>query len=485
MKLSPIIILLLLFALSAKAELPLAIQNTFKKDYPKIQIRLDDLPQLGDKLWLPFVTSPKIQSSTNGTEAVNLVLRTADEDYLFSNGWIYTPIKNNTVKSLDEYDPLIQKQILLNQIIQSFIVPKKFTLPRDLALTTGRLPIEFRDVELATSKQIEFKKRLKEQEALANIKLLSYSNISGKLNLIELTNNGKVLSSKVPQEAKLSYIANIKSTSNKIYFADYNQGKIYQCKRPKSTDKNPEIKLEELISLADYEIKAGLKDIAIDEQAEIIYLLNNIEPKLLVINLKDKKLIRTLDVPFGSSNLNMISRNSTEADQLFFLSRANSKLVTMSTLNYSVTNEAELKSVPYSLALSPVLIFVGLENKILVLDAVSFEKIETIDLEYTPYKLVANSDTVYALGFNSDGSFISKIKFGLNEKISEINIKLEKTISLNPDIIDPKELSLSNSGSMIFVPSSSTNTIGVIDAESFELVQKLSTEDRASILVNL
>ncbi len=509
-----LLILLIFITTPAWADTPKAIEDYFKKEYPKAQIRLDGLLQVGDKLWLPFV------NGYAGTEAVNLVLKTQESDYLFSNGWIYVPIKNNTVKGFDYYDEKIQAQILLDQITPGFLVPKGFTLPRDLAITAGRLPIELRTVELASDREIKFKERLKQEQISKPLTILSYSVKSGMLNKVELIKsdvNGNTTITKLEDLSdKFSYLSNIKRIRSKIYFVDYTKGKVYQLnetkvefdatKPTKESSKAKELdtyNIEELLSISHYDMKTGLQDFSISDDGRVAYLLTNVDPKVLIVDLATKKLIKAVTVSPGGSALTMVSRNSSEPTQLYMISKSDSKLTTINSFDYRISSEVDLNKlitqgltlnsderfIPHSLAVNANYVFVGVEavnkksskteGRILVLDGISSNLVSNIKLDYIPYKLslAADPNTLYALGSNDTTAYISKINIESMELIS--------TTDLSPDIQSPKDFAVSQSGYFLLIPSAGTNIIGVLDIASWELVYKIDIGDSSNMLISL
>ncbi len=504
-----LLILLIFISTPVLADTPKAIEDYFKKEYPKAQIRLDGLLQVEDKLWLPFV------NGYSDAEEITLVLKTRENDYLFSNGWIYVPIKDNTVKGFDYYDEKIQAQILLDQITPGFLIPKGFTLPRDLAITAGRLPIELRTVELASDREIKFKERLKQEQISKPLKILSYSVRSGMLSKIELTKNASNGDTNITKledlSDKFSYLSNIKRIKSKIYFTDYTKGKIYQLNETKhefdaskpaqETDRVVEpdtYDIEEFISISNYDMKTGLQDFALSDDGRAVYLLTNVDPKVLIVDLATKKLIKAVTVSPGGSSLTIVSRNSSEPTQLYMISKSNSKLTTVNSFDYRISSEVDLNKfgqatnerfIPHALAVNANHVFIGveavdqksskIEGRILVLDGISNNLISSIKLDYIPYKLslALEPNTLYTVGSVSAAAYVSKINIE--------SMQLIKTTDLGPDIQSPKEFTISQSGYFLLIPSAGTNTIGVLDIASWELVYKLDIGDSSNILISL
>ena len=477
-----VLLLLIITIAPILADTPKEIEDYFKKEYPKAQIRLDGLLQIGDKLWLPFV------NGSNETGPATLVYKSKENDYLFSNGWIYVPMQDNTVRGFDYYDEKIQAQILLNQITPGFLIPKGFTLPRDLAITAGRLPIELRTVELASDREIKFKERLKQEQISNPLKFLSYSVKSGILSEVGFVKDDQQGHAHITKledlSANFSYVVNMKRIQSKIYFVDYTRGKVFALN---------EAKLEEIASLGDYGMKTGLQDFYLSDDFMTAYLLTNVDPKLLIVDLRTKKLIKAITVPPGSCDLTMISRNSSEPTQLYMISKSNSRLIIVNTFDYRISAEVDLNTserlIPHALAVNASKVFIGVEavegrasegkGRIIVLDAITNTFVSEIKLDYIPDELsfASEADTLYALGSSNSISYVSKINI---EKM-----ELLKTLNLSPDIQSPKGLALSRSGYLLLIASAGTNTIGVLDIASWELVYKIDIGDRSNILISL
>jgi hypothetical protein len=192
----------------------------------------------------------------------------------------------------------------------------------------------------------------------------------------------------------------------------------------------------------------------------------------------------------------MVSRNSSEPTQLYMISRSNSKLTIVNTFDYRISTEVDLgtldtgkRCIPHSLTVNAGKVFIGVEvlnkgaykgeGRILVLDGITNVLVSSIKLDYIPYELslASEANTLYSLGFNDAISYVSKIDI---EKMSVL-----KTANLSPDIQAPKTLTLSQSGYFLLIPSAGTDTIGVLDIASWELVYKIDIGDRSNILVSL
>ncbi|MDA0772038.1 MAG: hypothetical protein O3C63_03750 [Cyanobacteria bacterium] len=541
-----LLIALLLIFLPASAALPEAIVTEFKQHYKNAKERADGLMQADNKTWLLFRSENKALQVSNGSE-IQLVIKDGD-DFLFSdeiNDWIFTPIVNKTVKSFDFFDPQIQAKILATNIVPTFLVPDSFELPRDLAITMGRLPLSLRSVELASDRELRFKERLLEEKANKPIDAISYSIKTGLLKRVGFSDL-PLVENLDEMSAGLSYVSEIKTIDGDLYLLDYHQAKVFQITSPEikydSLKPNEEIfrpvskrsfdvqvdqtkvatarnarvafgdnsdfqnksiesnlEMTELFDLTDLGLVAGLRDFQIEKENGVAYFLDSLGSNIFVVDIKAKRLIKTITIPAGCSDMIKVSRSSAEPVQIMMLSKSKSSLLSINSFDYRMSKTLDLnllskdfRYVPHALAVNESKVFVAVEainanpqkqfavqGKVLVLDAVTSQLISSIDLDYVPIDLLLAKDNkhVYALGSNQDAAFVSKIDFEKSYSVENAN--------LAPDIIDPQNMTFANTGKFVLISSSGTNTIAVFDLATWSMVHKIDIGDSSSILLAL
>ena len=133
--------------LSANAvTIPDEVKERLQADFPTGKFRLDGVFEVGTRQWLPIIPDEEIQKAKSKVSipkeviiekdgetktlspeetvkaifqeegfleahedeldfySSGLTFRSKEDDYLFTNAWIYTPIENNTIKSFQFYD---------------------------------------------------------------------------------------------------------------------------------------------------------------------------------------------------------------------------------------------------------------------------------------------------------------------------------------------------------------------------------------------
>lgn len=497
-----ILIAILLICLPASAALPEAIVSEFQQHYKDAKERADGLMHAGNKDWLLFKTNKQSTDSE-----IKLVIKDGD-DLLFSdeiNDWVFTPIKGNTVKSFDFLHPQIQAKILSTNIVPTFLVPSGFELPRDLAITMGRLPLSLRTVELASDRELRFRERLAEEQASKPIDAISYSVKTGLLKRVGFSDL-PLVENLDEMSAGLTYVSEIKTIDGDLYLLDYHQAKVFQITSPEtkhdSLKPNEQILIEsnlemtELFDLTDLGLEAGLRDFQIEKETGVAYFLDSLGSNIFVVDIKAKRLIKTITIPAGCSDMIKVSRSSAEPVQIMMLSKSKSSLLSINSFDYRMSKALDFNSlskdfryVPHALAVNESKIFVAVEainanpqkqfaiqGKVLVLDTVTSQLIASIDLDYVPIDLLLAKDNkhVYALGSNQDAAFVSNIDFEKAYSVENAN--------LAPDIIDPQNMVFANTGKFVLISSSGTNTIAVFDLATWSMVHKIDIGDSSSIL---
>ncbi len=263
------LLLALIFSFSsanyAFAKLPTEIETILKAELGDYKERMDQVVTFGKEKWILIKPEKnlsltkeeeKIQMLSSAAELepspISLINKTKDKDFLFSNGWIYTPIKNNTIKSFDYYPQIFQDILLQSKLHQELIVPKGFELPRDLAFLAGRIPVKLGSIELASDREIIYQKKLEEMKNKKPFEFLTYSFNSGRLQKLSIDKESNEKLDSVydfeTSELGLNYLSNIRTYNNEIYFSDMITGSLFEFKKVQAQYdatkplKNPEVK---------------------------------------------------------------------------------------------------------------------------------------------------------------------------------------------------------------------------------------------------
>jgi len=431
-------------------------------------IRIDGIAQQGSKQWLLLVPAQQ-QAQANG---ITLSYKSANGDLLLSNNWIYTPIipgrKDNltTIKSFDFYPQEIKNNILSSIIIPEFIIPKGFVLPRDLAMLAGHLPIGLSDVELASDREAEFRRRLKADEA-NNLSLISYDHNSGEIKNIEFKDK---LETKPLVEAskQLAFVTALKSFDKEIYAADYNKATIYKLKS------SP----EEYLKLGKAQ---GLKDFAFSYDGTLLYVLTAKDSKLLVYKRDGLKLMRELDIASGAFGLMTYSADAGQADYVAFALKSSAEINLVSSFEHRITSRistANLDLMPDAFTIAAGEVFIIARDrikdkavKLVAMDIVSAKLDRYIDLDFMPSAILSHAGSVYVAG---------------NSKLIRLNPvtkEITATVDLGTDLVDPRSLHLTKTAAFMLIACSGSNNIGVIDLASMQLVKKIDIGSRAHQLL--
>ncbi|MDD9899345.1 MAG: hypothetical protein OXU45_10155 [Candidatus Melainabacteria bacterium] len=468
-----IAIFLLVLPVSAAPE---AVIKEFKSHYQNVSERADGLIKADGKVWLEF----KGNAVTNSLE---LSFKDGD-DFLFSDGSVFTPIEKNTAKSFDFFHPEIQAKILSTNLVQSFLVPEGFTLPRDLAITMGRLPLNLRSVELASDRELRFRERLKQEAKAKVIDALVYSNQSAKLKRVQFENKAKLENLEAISQG-LTYLSNMKKIEDKLYFSDFHKAQIFEVDQAS-------LEAKTVIDFAKLGLEIKLRDFEVDQEAQIVYGLDSLESKLIVTDLKNQKILKSVQVPSASSNLIRIRRSAAEPDQILLIAKSEAKVISVGTFDYRINQEINLNSfeeavLPTAIASNEANIFVAVElikpkdgvvAKVLVIDSISAKLSQSIDLDFVPYDLLLaqNRQSVYALGSNSEGAFVADLGIG---KASFVQIT-----NLAPDIIAPRSMSYAALDDWLLISSSDSETMAVLDIPSWSIVHKIDLGMGSNLLVS-
>jgi hypothetical protein len=491
-------------------EVPQEIQKQFLTIFPKSKFRMDGVLMVGEKIFVPIV--PKVTINT----ATNLIEQTNQSDFLFANGWIYTPIENNSIKSFDYYPESFQKQILQSQIVQEFIIPKDFVLPRDLAMLAGRLPLKLKSVELASDRELLYKQRVKEFNQSKIFDFLGYSYDSRKLFNYSLVNSSsqsqtalqsEVLNEDLNLEQNFHYVSNIRKFGN-IYITERNEAKIYEIKKADITEfnaqkplekldvQNKKLKARDFISLADYGIKGQIEDFIVSADNKLAYILSSNINALIILNFQTRELIKVIDLPGPCMSLQVVSRSSNEPEQIMFFSRSKNMIYVVNSFDYRISQQIDLRSInqdfkfiPHDFLVNDQYIFVASEAisqdpkknavlypKLLLLDVITGRFYKYFDLDSTPLRLLfIDSRQIAILSENSEG--VADLKF-----FDAKNLGFASKLPLDVDFNYPKTFELNSTGDFLIVPSSTNPLFGIVDIKEKKLLKKISVNSVLQII---
>lgn len=470
-------VLYMAFSLPAlAANPPESIKEFFKIKYPKGSFRMDGVFKNGSNLFLPVL--PNEASESKNVE----LLYSANGDFLFSNDWIYTKIKDNTLKSFQFFDKEVQSQILSNKITEDFVIPRGFSLPRDLAVIGGRLPFKFRNVELATEREERYLELLKQEIKDSTLEVLSYDILSGDFQLNKLLFKPKsktkaradVADLEIIEKADLaknfSLLSQVKLIGSKAYLVDYNKATVFELEMKPDED----FEIKEFLSV-DKEL--GLQDFITSVDGSVSYLLTNKNPQLFIFDTKSKELIKVIKLPANPSSLFSYSRNSQDSDYVIVTCKGDDKVAFISSFDHRIVKQVKVGALPISMVADKDFLYVANKgnSSISVIDWVTRKVVNAIKLPEKPSKMLMSKDSKQIYVLNSQAASISVVE--VEEAL------VSQTIELGPDLVEPKDMAFSPESYFLIVGSSKSDTIGLVDIETLKLVKKFDIESLSTKLL--
>jgi len=470
-------------------EVPANVKSAIQKLYPEAKFRYDGILETKNKQWLLLI-NPKDNENANDKNAeIEDLEQSPDGDLFFGNSYIYTPIENNTIKGYSEYSPLIKDRILSFVIPSDFLIPKGFSLPRDLGVLSGELPIPLRNSQLSTVKELELKTLLA-AERVKEIRFLAYSSLDNGFALIKLAKNAENPASveELKADKDLVWISKINKTKKNILLADYGTAKIYELDLDFKADS---FKFKELVDLEPFVHGNGLLDF--DLEHKTIYALSHKDSKIYAINMSNKKVISEIQLSnlvtemepfdFSSNTAKLLVINSRGANEISFIDTSNYKVAQI--LKYKKGDE---QNIIFDFVINKDLLVTASEHikdenikgKVSVYSSISKELIQSYDLDYIPQKVsfIDDGRMILILGFNKDKqSFLTKIDLKTKE------VLLQK--SLGADILSARAFAFNRDESLLLISSPESKLIAVLDLKNFELLKKIETEAVYDKLISL
>ena len=481
-------------------EVPASVKSAVQKIYPGAKFRYDGILETQNKTWLLLINPnptvdamPPVAEGAASVEAqqedLSLIFRSPEDDLLFGNSYIYTLIENNTIKGYSEFASPIKDRILSFVIPSDFLVPKGFSLPRDLGVLSDELPIPLRNSQLSTVKELELKTLLAAERA-KEIRFLAYSSLDNGFALIKLSKNTENPTSieVLKTDKDLVWISKINKTKKNILLADYSTAKIYELD---SDFKADNFKLEEVFDLKQFIHENGLLDF--DLEHKTIYALSQKDSKIYAINTSNKKIISEIQLSnlvtemepfdFSSNTAKLLVVNSRGANEISFIDSSNYQVAQI--LKYKKGDE---QNIIFDFVINKDLLVTVSEyikdednkGKLNVYSSISKELMQSYYLDYIPQKVsfIDDGRMILALGFNKEQeSFLTKIDLKKKE------ILLQK--SLGADILSARTFAFNREESLLLIPSLENKLISVIDLKNLELLKKIETEAVYDKLISL
>jgi 2-dehydropantoate 2-reductase len=481
-------------------EVPASVKSAVQKIYPGAKFRYDGILETQNKTWLLLINPnptvdamPPVAEGAASVEAqqedLSLIFRSPEDDLLFGNSYIYTLIENNTIKGYSEFASPIKDRILSFVIPSDFLVPKGFSLPRDLGVLSDELPIPLRNSQLSTVKELELKTLLAAERA-KEIRFLAYSSLDNGFALIKLSKNTENPTSieVLKTDKDLVWISKMNKTKKNILLADYSTAKIYELD---SDFKADNFKLEEVFDLKQFIHENGLLDF--DLEHKTIYALSQKDSKIYAINATNKKVISEIQLSNLVSEMEPFDFSSNTAKLLVVNSRGANEISFVDTSNYQVAQILKYKkgdeqNIIFDFVINKDLLVTVSEyikdednkGKLNVYSSISKELMQSYYLDYIPQKVsfIDDGRMILALGFNKEQeSFLTKIDLKKKE------ILLQK--SLGADILSARTFAFNREESLLLIPSLENKLISVIDLKNFELLKKIETEAVYDKLISL
>lgn len=513
-------------ALVAVAEVPHDIESFFKTEMPKAKFRLDQVLVDGEKKWLlikpqkpcslktlPDGTIEKYQKKQDHEEKISLVLKTEAKDYLFSNAWIYTPIENKTIKSFDFYPNLLQDILLASMIHQEFIVPKQFKLPRDLAFLSGRIPIELGDIELASDREMIFRKKMQTIKDNKPFRFLTYSYDKGVFAEMTLEKSFEkdFFQEKEVKLENLKYLSHFAKVNDRLFFSDMVSGSIFEVikkdfdfdatkpikKQDVEADVENDLEFKEVFNLKNIGIDDGIKSFEFNLNQSSLYLVTKNSSDLLIIDFKKQELLKKLELPHVIEGFHLLSRSADSADTLIFLSKATKKIFFLNTYDLRISRQIALKDldanfdfIPYSIVSTANKVIVAvkkisqhntqeIQNGLLIFDLITSELEQFLVTDMTPTQLSVDA---------SGKSLLVLMQDDKQTKLQQFDAKsftLQKSLSFDADISQASSLYLIEDENLILVPSSVSNNLVIVDGDSLLEIKKIKLTNPINLLQGL
>ncbi len=477
-------------------EVPASVKSAVQKLYPEAKFRYDGILETKNKQWLLLI-NPNDRSvlpvhedhEDNENAEIEDLEQSPDGDLLFGNSYIYTPIENNTIKGYSEYAPIIKDRILSFVIPPDFLVPKGFSLPRDLGVLSDELPIPLRNSQLSTVKELELKTLLA-AERVKEIRFLAYGSLDNGFALIKLAKNTEnpARVEELKADKDLVWISKINKTKKSIVLADYSTAKIYELDLDFKADS---FKFKELADLKPFIHENGLLDF--DLEHKTIYALSQKDSKIYAINTSNKKIISEIQLSnlvtemepfdFSSNTAKLLVVNSRGANEISFIDSSNYQVAQI--LKYKKGDE---QNIIFDFIINNDLLVTASEHikdenikgKVNVYSSISKELMQSYDLDYIPQKVsfIDDGRMILILGFNKDKeSFLTKIDLKTKE------VLLQK--SLGADVLSARTFAFNRDESLLLISSLESKLITVIDLKNLELLKKIETENVYDKLITL
>lgn len=442
-------------------EIPANLKDLLKKEFPKVEFKIDNSFIVNDNLYLPLIIEE--ESSPINVKMIYSVPDKNDKDMpkliWFSNNWLFVKvIKQDTEKStivdLSEIDEKYRERFLKAKFPGDLLIPKGLIINERLISILGQLPIEVQE-------QDQTKKTQTLEPSSNNLpseSITSQANKETKLDLkgiLYLTSpdTGKVVYLKLSDPSMIYHIQtegtpweiSFDKAGNLIFVTDFTKDKVYQIKPMQGS----------ILKSFDLTSMSSPKDIKISEDGSLAFILESLSSNFVVYNLNEGKYFTKTTLPRNPNSFTFIKTENLIAITCPSLN----KLVLLMASDFSVADQINIKGIPESIISgntgSTLYITNRNENTILELDLKSKKVKNTFTVGETPVCLALHPNKNLLYVGNGKSNSISVIDLETNNVIDTIKLPIETQF--------PGDLEITQDGKWLIVTSETTNNISIID----------------------
>lgn len=462
-------LILLLVPKAFCSDMDKELKQALKKSFPDISFKVDNSFVTGKSTFLPLIPIKETkkqeaekqrnkEAKKKPPEKVEVIQALEDKSgpklLILSGGWFYVKVieekdSTKTIIGLEEIPVKYRESFLNARFPADLVVPKNFFIEEELSGLIGNLPIKVKGKGQTQTKATAAKENY--QTTVSGLLYLT-SPDTGKIVYLDLNNLSDI--NYIETEGtpwELSY-----ETQNKlIYVTDLTKDVIHQIKLKEKT----------ILKSLDLTSMSSPKNVDISEDGSVLYLIEGIGNNFSVLKTSDSKFFTKVKVPPNpasfaiSKHENLIAITCPNTNDLVFL-----KLDDFSVYD-RMKIEGGIEKVIFGPVSTDLYILGRNDNSVIVVDIKSRKIKNKFKVGETPVSLVTDPGERFLYVGCGKSNTISVIDLKTNKVKEEIRLPVETQF--------PGDLEITKDGVWLIATSETTNTISIIDLSMRQIAIKL------------
>lgn len=443
-----------------ETSLPNDLKDFLKNKFPGITFKIDNSFLINNETFLPLI--PQFTKPVIKTEIVYLIPeKNTPKLFLFSNDWFFVKLLKNkdgsqTIIDLSEIHEKYKEKFLKSKFPSDLVVPKNFTLKKELASLTGELQVQIIDGDKISPNSESARPSARGGPAFGG------QDLTGTLYLTS-PDTGKIIYLDLSNLSMINQIQTIGAPweiafdkANKIIFVtDFAKDQIHLLK----------IKESQIFKSFELTLMSSPREIQLSDDGSVAYFIENLANDFTAYKTNEGKVFLKTILPPNPVSFTFLK----EAELVAITCPSTNSLVFLNTKDFNIVNQIMIDGGPEKI------IFDTTHNNLFIANR-NGNNIAVVDISTKKIKnTIQVGETPTALALHPMGKWLY-VGNGKSNTISIIDTEtyqIKDIIPLPNETQFPGDLEVTQDGKYLIVTSETTSKISIIDLATKKVAVKL------------